>query len=104
MGLGSFFSALYLGVLFLYVLFCAIFGIIVSLIFRPYVLWYFKINKRIELQEETNHILNEILSQNVKTTSDHQQPTPTFSSSAASVSQSSHENKSQKTINDMYKR
>ena len=34
--------------------------VVISLIFRPYFLWYFKINKRLKLQEETNRLLNDI--------------------------------------------
>ena len=36
--------------------------VVISLIFRPYVLWYLKINKRMKLQEETNRLLKEISS------------------------------------------
>ena len=62
MGTGSFLSSLYIGIILIYVIFGVIFGIVVSLIFRPYILWYFKINKRIKLQEETNRLLEEKLS------------------------------------------
>ena len=36
--------------------------VVVSLIFRPYILWYFKINKRLKQQEETNRLLKELSS------------------------------------------
>lgn len=46
-----------------------IFGIVVSLIFRPYVLWYLKIDKRIKLQEETYDLLIEKLSKAISPSS-----------------------------------
>lgn len=33
---------------------------VIALIFRPLVLWYFKINKKLQLQEETNQLLREL--------------------------------------------
>ncbi len=59
----------YIGIILLYVVMGVIFGVVVSLIFRPFVLWYFKINKRIKLQEETNRLLNEISSKKMPQTS-----------------------------------
>lgn len=53
----------YLFLLLIYLIVIVLFGLVVSLIFRPYVLWYFKINKRIELQEEANTLLEEIAQQ-----------------------------------------
>lgn len=67
--LASFLASLYIGIILLYVFFGIIFGVVVSLIFRPYILWYFKINKRIKLQEETNKLLNEISSKRTSSTS-----------------------------------
>ncbi len=36
--------------------------VVVSLIFRPYIMWYFKINQRLKQQEETNRLLKELSS------------------------------------------
>lgn len=58
----SFLGSLYVGIILLYIIFCLIFGVVVSLIFRPYILWYFKINKSLQHQEETNRLLKEIAS------------------------------------------
>jgi len=69
---GVFFSTLYIGIILLYVIICIIFGIVVSLIFRSYILWYFKINKRIKIQEETNRLLNEMSSKTMSPSSSHQ--------------------------------
>lgn len=55
-GLGAF----YLITILIYLIIGVFFGVVISLIFRPYVLWYFKINRKIELQEETNRLLEEI--------------------------------------------
>lgn len=53
-------ASFYIGVILLYILLGIIFGIVVSLIFRPYVLWYFKINRQIKLQEDIIEILSEL--------------------------------------------
>lgn len=53
-------GALYLVTLLIYLIVIVFFGVVISLIFRPYVLWYFKINRKIELQEEANRLLDEI--------------------------------------------
>lgn len=37
-----------------------LFYVVLLLIFRPFILWYFKINKLVKLQEETNRLLKEI--------------------------------------------
>lgn len=62
-----FLGSLYIGVILLYVIIGIIFGVVVSLIFRPYILWYFKINKRLRQQEETNRILGELNSKGAAT-------------------------------------
>lgn len=55
-------ASFYIGVILLYILLGIIFGIVVSLIFRPYVLWYFKINMSDKLQEDIIEILSELSS------------------------------------------
>ena len=47
-------------------LFFAILWFVVSLILRPLIIWYFKINTMIEYQESINSHLSELVSQNEK--------------------------------------
>ncbi|MBD5173611.1 MAG: hypothetical protein HDT08_03125 [Bacteroidales bacterium] len=61
MGAGDFLG-LYIGVILLAMIIAVIFWIVVSLIFRSYVMWYFKINKRLRQQEEMYRMLSEKLS------------------------------------------
>ncbi len=43
--------------------------IVVTIVFRPYVIWYLKINEKLRLQEETNRLLNELKSKETMGTS-----------------------------------
>ena len=61
MNAGSLLSV-YIGVILLSMIIAVIFWIVVSLIFRSYVMWYFKINKRLRQQEEMYRMLSEKLS------------------------------------------
>lgn len=61
MGAGDFLGV-YIGVILLAMIIAVIFWIVVSLIFRSYVMWYFKINKRLRQQEEMYRMLSEKLS------------------------------------------
>ena len=51
---------------FIIFLFFAILWFVVSLILRPLIIWYFKINTMIEYQESINSHLSELVSQNEK--------------------------------------
>lgn len=45
-----------IGLCLVYGIFIFPFVVVVSLIFRPYILWYLKINKHLRAQEETNRL------------------------------------------------
>lgn len=56
----------YSGICIIIFLFFAILWFVVSLILRPLIIWYFKINTMIEYQESINSHLSELVSQNEK--------------------------------------
>ncbi|MDE6498964.1 MAG: hypothetical protein K2L21_09930 [Muribaculaceae bacterium] len=62
---GAFWGSLYLGIIILFVIIGVLFWAVISLIFRAYILWYFKINKSVQIQEETNRLLDELVNQNL---------------------------------------